>query len=103
MINSLLALALVVPTQATPLDLERWRAWMLEKHPELVCSRVDPDSRVCVWPGELSLEEVEGGLSFELKVWLDKDDIVGLPGSRTDWPLEVKTDGARSVLIDRGW
>ncbi len=86
---------------AVPQPLEPWAPWVLDRHPDLACPRLDDDA-VCVWPGRLRLDLGDAGGSFRLEVVADAEAVVELPGDAVHWPAEVTVNGAAAVLRGDG-
>ncbi len=87
--------------QAVPEPLAPWVPWVLDRHPDLACPRLDGDA-VCVWPGRLSFDLDEEGGTFRLEVTADAPAVVELPGDAAHWPVEVTLDGIEAVLRGDG-
>lgn len=87
-------------SQPVPAPLQPWVAWASQGQKDLSCSQLQPGTHQCVWPGALSVKvEPEGG-RFELRVWLEGDARVMLPGDARLWPQEVK-EGAVDLVVGR--
>jgi hypothetical protein len=78
---------------AIPPQLRPWVPWVLENAGDARCSSVE-DTHLCVWPGSLSLEVVGNAASFSMRVAVERDLPVALPGSTDQWPIDVAVDGA---------
>ena len=100
----LLALLACLHAAADPSALNRWEAWVLEKHPDSACPwEINQNtSRVCLWPGQLDFEMTGAGMQFSYQVEVFQDDaLVPLPGSADTWPLKVTTNESRANVVDR--
>ena len=87
----------VATPAAVPEPLEPWVPWVLDRHPDLACPRLDGDA-VCVWPGRLRLDLDGDGGELRLEVEADVASVVELPGSDVHWPSEVTLNGVAAVL-----
>jgi hypothetical protein len=81
-----------------PPELRPWVPWVLEAVPERDCRTIDGEV-VCVWLGSLRLDVGPKGGSFELAAFLDKEDVIPLPGAVGQWPEEVKIDGRPAAVL----
>ncbi|MEE2828054.1 MAG: hypothetical protein VX498_02605, partial [Myxococcota bacterium] len=86
---------------ALPDALEDWVPWVLRDTPELACPSFD-DSRLCAWPGRLSLEVDPDGGRFSLDVHADRALDLPLPGSVEHWPSEIRVDRKPGLLRRSG-
>ena len=98
-----LCLALATPAVAqqsevvVPDALKDWVPWVLHGHEDLACPQVS-GTRLCAWPGRLSLDLNERGGRFELAVRADRELDLALPGDATRWPRDVKVGGRTAQL-----
>lgn len=78
-----------------PEELQPWRKWVLEKHPQISCPQMFGDStaKQCVWPSELFLQIDEKSAHFIMQVEVFADDRVMIPGDSVFWPCEVTANG----------
>ncbi len=90
-----------LPAPEVPEPLRPWVPWVLDRHPDLACPRLD-EAALCLWPGRLRLSLADAGGSFRLDVDADADAVVELPGDAVHWPSEVTVDGAPALLRHRG-
>ena len=81
-----------------PPELRPWVPWVLEAVPERDCRTIDGET-VCVWLGSLRVDVGPKGGSFELAAFLDKEDVIPLPGSAGQWPEDVKLDGRPATVL----
>ena len=93
-----------VRAQATvPLELQPWVPWVLEKHPAHGCipaNAKDP----CVWAGRLDVEVSSSTGLFRMRVQVDRDAWVTLPGGAGQWPVDVWTNvGPLTVSDHQGY
>lgn len=94
--------------QVLPQPLQGWQDWVLHGHEQQACpllvtsAGTNPDNRQCVWPGRLALTADKSGARFQLRVGVDAESWVELPGSREAWPQQVLLDGRPAVVLDRG-
>jgi len=104
----LLHLVLVQPgfTQANeyvyvPESLQPWIEWVKQKNRDLTCPSMEK-SRICVWPGKLSLSVDEDRAGFELTVKVERaNSYVQLPGSQQVWPINVTSNGKDVTVLNR--
>ena len=82
-----------------PPPLRPWVPWVMESLDETQCPTV-LESPVCVWPGRVQLDLTDYGGRFRLNVFVDRAAMVQLPGSREQWPLEVRGVGGGLAVID---
>ena len=91
--------------QSVPPALQGWQAWVLHGHEREGCPLLaapgNGSDRECVWPGRLSLDAGKNGAKFALRVHVDAESWVALPGGRDAWPQQVKVDNAPAVVLDR--
>lgn len=107
-----LSFASVTHAQApddVPAVLTPWVPWVLANDTTYGCTlpraATEPDRSVnpiCVWPGELRIEVVEGGASFVLVGSSDRESAFGLPGSERVQPIDVRLDGRPAVVLTEG-
>lgn len=99
---------------AIPESLLPWVDWIVarETHRQHSCILTE-ERRVCSWPGVLALDVRTNLALFELTVWVDGPDNVGLPGGPGLWPTDVRSgdtplvvfrsaDGAPMVRLSAG-
>ena len=86
--------------QPVPAPLQPWIAWATQGQKDLACSQLQPGTHQCVWPGALSVKVQPEGGRFELRVWLEEDANVTLPGDTLMWPQDVK-EGAAELVVGR--
>ena len=86
-----------------PAPLEPWRAWVLDRHPDLGCPPhyASLGERFCRWPSQLALQANAGGASFTQDWQLYREGWVTLPGDSEQWPLEVRVDDRSVAVIER--
>ncbi|HAC35103.1 MAG TPA: hypothetical protein DCF45_11355, partial [Gammaproteobacteria bacterium] len=74
---------------ATPDDIEPWKGWVLERHPEANCPFLfnNHTNKNCAWPGRLLIKVDSTGFSFAQSWQVYADTTVLLPGNRELWPL----------------
>lgn len=65
-----------------------------------VCPVVD-DRAMCAWPGRLVLDLDDSGGRFRLTIVTERETFITLPGSRTRWPLDVRTQNGPLVVLER--
>ncbi len=81
--------------------LAPWVDWVLGDADRRGCSLGSQGERVCAWPGPLSLTLDATGGRFEQTWELAAEDWVALPGSGTDWPEQVVSDGEPIPVVER--
>ncbi|MBN2191379.1 MAG: hypothetical protein JW751_01065 [Polyangiaceae bacterium] len=84
-----------------PPDLQSWVPWVLDGLGEKRCPEV-AGARVCYWPGELVLDVGDAGATFQLRVIVDQDTSVPLPGSSEHWPQDVGAGAESAVVLGVG-
>lgn len=84
-----------------PEELNKWKAWLLEEHPDIDCPGLGSEAsqKSCAWPGTLNIRITRTGADFSQtwtvygETWLD------LPGDAQRWPQGVElNDKAAAVL-----
>ncbi|HEX5660058.1 MAG TPA: hypothetical protein VFX59_22835, partial [Polyangiales bacterium] len=65
------------------------------------CPQVD-GRFVCTWPGSLALDVTGNAASFVMRVSVERDLPVALPGAREQWPIDVLVDGAAVPVREPG-
>lgn len=100
------ALQPVVPQHTAPLDAARipptlrpWIPWVLDELGERACPTVNSVA-ICAWPGRLLLDLGDGGGRFHMTVVVDRETFVALPGAKTRWPLDVKTQNGPAIVLE---
>ena len=86
---------------AVPEPLQPWVPWVLERHPDLGCPQV-AGTRICAWPGRLTLGLDDRGGSFTLEVLVDREMDLLLPGDPAHWPRDVEADGGAAFMRRAG-
>jgi hypothetical protein len=93
-----------IPPALTP-----WVPWVLAGEMSYGCTTsrgaTDGDRArepICVWPGELRIEVLEGGAAFVLQGSSDRDTLFALPGSDRIQPVDVTLDGRPAVVLTEG-
>jgi len=94
-------LFLITSVNALSLE-EEWGAWVKDRHDDISCpwgankqsaskrGASQTPTRVCVWPGNLSLSLEKNGLSFIQQVEVfSKQARVLLPGNEQHWPTKI--------------
>lgn len=82
-----------------PPDLRPWLPWVVDELGERVCPIVNR-AAVCAWPGRLRLDLGDGGGRFQMKVMVDRETFVALPGAKNRWPLDVRTQNGPAVVLE---
>ncbi len=83
-----------------PDALKPWVPWVMAKHGELQCSSVE-GSRVCHWPGQMTLEVDDRRGVFTLEAFVQRDGTrVALPGGARHWPQDVRVNGAAAMVFE---
>ncbi|HEY6881866.1 MAG TPA: hypothetical protein VI299_27750, partial [Polyangiales bacterium] len=88
-------------SDAVPPALAPWMPWVLATAGDARCSQVEGQPR-CSWPGALALDVAGNAASFTMRVFVERELPVKLPGSSDHWPIDVKVDGAPAVLREPG-
>jgi hypothetical protein len=88
--------------KAVPEPLRPWVGWVLDGTAEGTCASFLGHKEIaeaCAWPSRLELALDDHGGRFVAKWHVDGKRAVPLPGDDRRWPLDVKRDGARAVVI----
>ena len=105
-----LIFALILPpvaasaeNEALPPALAPWQSWVLHGEESLSCpSRFnDPQSHVCWWPSQLTLDMGDQGGLFDLRVEAYAPTWVMLPGDAAHWPESVFGDGEPLPVVEK--
>ncbi len=109
LLSSSIATAHAQVDAGIPPALAPWVPWVLAGESDYGCTSpraaTDGDrSRdpICVWPGELRIEVLEGGASFVLQGESDRETVFSLPGSDRIQPIDVTLDGRPAVVLTEG-
>ena len=102
-------LALVQPGLAKksppiPAPLQPWVDWVLygtEEQLTCIPRYNDPDTLQCDWPTALELHLHEKGGDFRQAWLVHSDRWVALPGDNSQWPQDVRVDGAMRIIIQK--
>lgn len=96
-----------LPQRMAPLDAMRippnlrpWIPWVVDEVGERACPVVNGVA-ICAWPGRLLLDLSENGGRFHMTVVVDRETFVALPGSKTRWPLDVKTQNGAAIVLEQ--
>ncbi len=93
---------------ATPAVLDDWRGWVLRNDAWTACpwlagqDQSQPGSRVCAWPGALTIDAGPDGATFAQLWRVDARSWIALPGDRTAWPQRVTANGNAVAVTDDG-
>ncbi len=94
------------PQHTAPLDASRipptlrpWIPWVLDELGERACPVVNGRA-ICAWPGRLLLDLSDAGGRFHMTVVADRETFVALPGAKTRWPLDVKTQNGPAIVLE---
>lgn len=96
-------LAMPALAQDTPAPLRGWQAWVLHDYPQHACPFLTgnmpaPDTRRCLWPGQLNVAVDAHGGRFDVDVTVDAESWLALPGDDHHWPQQV-TDHGRAIAV----
>lgn len=103
-----LVLTLAVPALAAaapspdelPAALRDWKAWVLHDEKQAGCPFVhESDTRLCAWPGQLSLSLTDKGGAFTQRFRIYREAFLTLPGDAKHWPQGVNVDGRPAVVV----
>ncbi len=88
---------------APPAELNKWRNWVLEQHPDIDCPRMDVQAagRRCAWPGTLEIEVTQSGARFSQHWNVYGESWLGLPGNPQHWPLTVRINWEDAPVLER--
>src|SRR6185436_14884391 len=105
----LLALVLTIPLAAPagppkkdelPAALRDWTDWVLHGESQAGCPFLQSQStRVCAWPGRLSLSLDSKGGRFTQSFRVYRESWLPLPGDTKHWPQDVQADGRPAVVV----
>ncbi|PID54924.1 MAG: hypothetical protein CR978_01705 [Gammaproteobacteria bacterium] len=85
-----------------PEPLRPWISWVKYKHTDLDCPiNYSNAKRHCLWPGELILDTKDGGATFRQRLTVYRQSEFRLPGSRFNWPSEVRINGKPALIMNR--
>ncbi|NKB38735.1 MAG: hypothetical protein GKR93_16500 [Gammaproteobacteria bacterium] len=86
-----------------PPELEKWKDWVLEKHPDIDCPRLDNQAkqRRCAWPGELSINVSKDGARFSQNWQTYGESWLRLPGNQQQWPGEVTINNNNAAVLQQ--
>ena len=94
---------------AEPLDpkkvpdpLKPWVEWATAGAEQCPGMHGQKDTVRCSWPSRLELAVDEKGGRFTQRWHVDANGWVPLPGDEKRWPLDVKVDGAKAVVVSQG-
>lgn len=95
-----------VVAQKIPAALDGWQGWVLHDQPQHGCpfltgSMPAPNSRRCLWPQQLKLEVSKDGGRFQVRVDVDAESWLVLPGDSRHWPQQVTDRGKPVPVHDR--
>lgn len=99
------SLMLAIPAHAqnphVPEPLEPWVSWVLHDVDGVQCPVLGSE-RLCAWPGRLDLSLDEAGGRFSLKVRVDEETRLPVPGSSEQWPRDLQSNGKPALLARHG-
>lgn len=87
-----------LPVTDLPPELRPWVPWVLDGLGDRRCPKI-AEQRVCFWPGALELDVDDTGATFRLRLTVDHDSSVPLPGSAEHWPEEVRVGAEAAVVL----
>lgn len=102
-----LALPLLAAPVAVPDPLQPWRGWALEDDHFRDCTLLanrgggDAGDYLCAWPGPLQVDADAAGAQFSMRMQVQAEAWVPLPGDGENWPQAVRVDGAPRPVIER--
>ena len=102
-VSLVLSVSALAADTAPPFELDKWRAWVLDKHADIDCPRlgVQASNRRCAWPGLLRIDVTAGGVSFSQDWQIDGDSWLALPGNQQHWPVAVRVNDASHPVLER--
>jgi len=103
LITAVLALLIAHTAVASPQDLDRWREWILQRHPDHACpyiARTD-GMRRCAWPGQLRITVDASHANFAQHWEVRGESWLRLPGGRGQWPQDVTVNGQAATVLAR--
>ncbi len=84
-----------------PEPLKPWIPWVLYGQKDTACPTLEAVA-TCAFPTRLTLALGERGGTFGQEWRVDATRTVPLPGAERRWPLDVKVDGKRAVVVLQG-
>ncbi|HET8554757.1 MAG TPA: hypothetical protein VFL78_08030 [Rhodanobacteraceae bacterium] len=96
-------LAMPALAQDVPAPLRDWQGWVLHDYPQHACPFLTgnmpaPDTRRCLWPGQLDVAVDAHGGRFSVTVKVDAESWLALPGDDHHWPQQV-TDHGHAIAV----
>lgn len=103
LIAAVLALLTIHSALASPQDLERWRDWILQRHPDHACPSIGrtEGTRRCAWPGKLNLTVDASHADFVQHWEVQGESWLRLPGGSGQWPQGVTINGQAAMVLAR--
>ncbi len=85
-----------------PGPLRGWEDWATWDYPDRVCPRPynEPSKALCFWPSQLTLAVDQTSGRFALEMTVYSESWVPLPGDASNWPQEVKANGAIQPVVE---
>ncbi|MFT7458570.1 MAG: hypothetical protein ACI909_001243 [Planctomycetota bacterium] len=98
-----LSISVTAEESVPPVELGKWKSWVLEKHPDIDCPRLDvqASNRRCAWPGELNIQVTRGGVSFSQSWEVYGESWLNLPGNQQHWPSNVQVNNQNTAVLEQ--
>ncbi len=102
-LTTLFAMSVFAGETAPPAELNKWKSWVLEKHPDIDCPRMDiqASNRRCAWPGALDIDVTASGVSFTQSWEVYGESWLSLPGNQQHWPDNVHVNNDPTAVLER--
>ncbi len=86
---------------AVPEPLKPWTAWATDGKEDALCPTFHGKADVfrCAWPSQIDLKLDDHGGRFVQKWRIDVRTWVPLPGDDKRWPIDVKIENARAIVV----
>lgn len=101
-LTMLFSMSLIAANTAPPSELNKWRSWVLDKHPDIDCPRLDSQAsnRRCAWPGQLNINVNRSGVSFSQSWQVYGESWLSLPGNQQHWPADVAINNVSAAVLE---
>jgi hypothetical protein len=99
------AAAIAAPV-AVPEPLQPWRGWALQDEEFRDCALLAGQAGagagdfLCTWPGVLRIDADAHGAQFAVRMAVQAETWVPLPGDREAWPQNVRVDGLARPVVE---
>ena len=102
-LNLLLSVSALASDTPPPIELGKWKSWILDKHADIDCPRlgVQASSRRCAWPAVLDMQVTQDGVAFSQSWDVHGDSWLSLPGNQQHWPVAVRINNESHAVLER--